>query len=804
MTLTTSVPRAAVPYFEALHDQQVLDQEIANIVTKHGFKQSTVEKMDQVEMTKEDMESAFFVKVLKDVGNLTLTQNGAITNKSTEDACLDLYAQLGAADTDVPRRLNLLKKAWKQDPLTTMKIIINARSIHKGKGSKFAFYVAYRWLLQHHPQTALRNLSVLTDGTIVESHYSKKKKQAETEDDWQLVSEAPETPSKLMKSHGYWKDLANLVLLYSSSSDSNSHPTQSETYQLNKRSKPRMLSAQDKETDPAIIARKAYRAKRQAHRKLCKTLPEEERIRVQAEWNEQVKQRDIEARRLAKAATKDKVRASKCRTIQLLETDRIYRALHLSVARIFASALQRDLDQLKKNQQQQGAAQDRYALMEGLSMAAKWAPSPFGSHDKYTLLSTSIAECLFPPKTHQREGESRSDYLKRIRHEYRKQYTTPLRRALDVTEVRMSANLWDTIDFSHVPSICMNKHAKEFFLHSPDAFLGYIRAVTSGSRSVAASTLMPHELVKKVINPDDSGFKLNGEARKLYTQMQNDLVNAQWVSLRQSIQEAVSSSENNANATMGSSLAVCDVSGSMGCVYSSDVVPLHAAIGLSLMMTALSPPPFNGTLVTFSEAPMVFNVDPSSPFSDQVQDLLSKPAGFSTNLEAVFLDLLLPLAQKHKLTQEQMIKRLFIFSDMHFNAGQCGQPFETLYYMLERKYAEAGYQLPEIVWWDLSGNGVSKAGKDKPLPVTKVTKGCSMMCGFSSASLKLFLSGDLSTEETPEEEETADDKMETDASQEGNTTRRKKEEEQDNRKTPLDWMYEDLRHESYNSVVVVD
>ncbi|KAI8370653.1 uncharacterized protein BYT42DRAFT_97183 [Radiomyces spectabilis] len=691
--------------------------------------------MDQDETPTENVESAVFVKVLKEVGNLTLTHNGALSHKSTNDACLDLYAQLGAGDTDVSRRLNLLKASYKQDPLTTMKIIINARSIHKGKGIKYAFYLAYRWLLQHHPQTALRNLSVLTDGTIVEPHQSKKKKQ--TEDDWQFVSDDAEIPSKdfLVKSHGYWKDLANLVLIYSSESQ----PTQAEAYRLNQKPKRRKLSAKEKKEDPIIEARKEYRAKRQAHRKLCKTLSEEERIRVQAEWNELVKQRDIELRRRAKAATKKKHQVRKCHTIHLLETDRIYRALHLTVARIFAAALQRDLEQLKKNQQRQGASKNRYALMEGLSLAAKWAPSPRGSHDKYTLLSTSIAECLFPPKT-----------------------------------------------------------------HSPDAFLGYMRAVAEGSRSVAASTLMPHELVKKVITPDAPPFRMDDTSRELYMKMQTDLINAQWVSLRQSIEESMSS--NNVKATMGSSLAICDVSGSMfSC--ESDVVPLHAAIGLSLLMTSLSPPPFNGALVTFSKRPIVFNVDPSSTFTEQVQDVLKKPAGLTTNLEAVFLDLLLPLAQQHNLTQEQMIQRLFVFSDMHFNAGQYGKKFETLYDMLERKYAEAGYQLPEIVWWDLSGNGVTHSDMDKPLPVTKVTKGCSMMCGYSSASLKLFLSGDFSEDNKSEQEQAADDAMETDGSEQVNTTANKQEQKKDKkdkRKTPLQSMKEDLGHESYNSIVVVD
>ena len=59
-----------------------------------------------------------------------------------------------------------------------------------------------------------------------------------------------------------------------------------------------------------------------------------------------------------------------------------------------------------------------------------------GSHDKDTLMAASIAELLFPAGQHQAEGEPYQAYVARIKTLYHKQVLVPLRRCLDVPEVR--------------------------------------------------------------------------------------------------------------------------------------------------------------------------------------------------------------------------------------------------------------------------------------------------------------------------------------------------------------------------------
>lgn len=40
------------------------------------------------------------------------------------------------------------------------------------------------------------------------------------------------------------------------------------------------------------------------------------------------------------------------------------------------------------------------------------------------------------------------------------------------------------------------------------------------------------------------------------------------------------------------------------------------------------------------------------------------------NIQTIFLDLIPPLAKKHRVANEDMIKRIFVFSDMQFKKSK--------------------------------------------------------------------------------------------------------------------------------------
>lgn len=149
-----------------------------------------------------------------EMDNKMLTENGDIANRSTNEPLLDLFTELEDVISG-PRLLELLNQAWKKDPLATLKIIFNARSIHLGKASRHTFYRCAGWLGQHHPRTLVASLPWLSRPVIEK----KVQKKEDGEDDVVMAQEPPQEDDaarydvRFGVSHGYWKDLLNLLAL---------------------------------------------------------------------------------------------------------------------------------------------------------------------------------------------------------------------------------------------------------------------------------------------------------------------------------------------------------------------------------------------------------------------------------------------------------------------------------------------------------------------------------------------------------------------------------------------------------------
>jgi hypothetical protein len=106
----------------------------------------------------------------------------------------------------------------------------------------------------------------------------------------------------------------------------------------------------------------------------------------------------------------------------------------------------------------------------------------------------------------------------------------------------------------------------------------------------------------------------------------------------------------------------------------------------------------------------------------------------STNLEAVF-NLILDTAVKSKVPAEEMPTKLYIISDMEFNAA-CRSPQSTLFEVLDNKYADAGYTRPEVVFWNVNS-------KNNNVPVRFDQSGTCLVSGCSPSILKSLLAGKI-------------------------------------------------------------
>lgn len=124
--------------------------------------------------------------------------------------------------------------------------------------------------------------------------------------------------------------------------------------------------------------------------------------------------------------------------------------------------------------------------------------------------------------------------------------------------------------------------------------------------------------------------------------------------------------------------------------------------------------------------------------------------GMNTNLNAAF-SLILQRAREAKISQDQMIETLFIFSDMQFDAVCCsvddrsgsynsiwGDRHVTNYTVAQDEFERYGYKLPKVVFWNLRGYGL---GESASMPVTQTEEGTALVSGFSGQLLKLFMDG---------------------------------------------------------------
>jgi len=246
--------------------------------------------------------------------------------------------------------------------------------------------------------------------------------------------------------------------------------------------------------------------------------------------------------------------------------------------------------------------------------------------------------------------------------------------------------------------------------------------------------------------------------------------------------------------TLSNCIAVCDVSGSMGSlmvspgekITQSDVVePIFNSVALSLLLAQLAEPPFSNCFITFHEDPSIVKLSsaPDAGLIDFAREMERAPWGGSTDFEAVFLQLLLPMAIEHKLKKEDMVKRIFVFSDMQFNEAKSGgTPWETNHQRIVKAFGEAGYDVPEIVYWNLAGRVAAK-------PVTKDTPGVAMVSGFSGNLLKVF----MDDEELKEEEWS---KVEEDGAEEEKAEKKSM--------TPEEIMQKALGKKSFDGLKVLD
>ena len=101
-----------------------------------------------------------FLEELRKEENLTYTENGALTNRSTNSYCLDLFATIGALrNAEDNEIISRFIKAYTEDRNMAMKILFFARDIRGGLGERRVFRSIWKWLSLHEADSLRKNIA---------------------------------------------------------------------------------------------------------------------------------------------------------------------------------------------------------------------------------------------------------------------------------------------------------------------------------------------------------------------------------------------------------------------------------------------------------------------------------------------------------------------------------------------------------------------------------------------------------------------------------------------------------------------
>ena len=274
-------------------------------------------------------------------------------------------------------------------------------------------------------------------------------------------------------------------------------------------------------------------------------------------------------------------------------------------------------------------------------------------------------------------------------------------RSNHIVESKMCKGEWDKIEYSHVPSVAMSRYNNAFVKNDLERFEQFKEDVKNNKKEIKASVLFPHDCVRTWKNGD------------------KDIANSQFNALPNYI-------DSNKNI-----MVLADSSYSMNVNIAGSIKAMDVSKGLALYTSSKinKDNPFYKRFLMFESESKLVSWDGMS-FSDVLyDDNIFDGAIGSTRID-IALDTILKTAVFYHLSQDKIPDMLLICSDMQFSSGSASD--ETEVEKSLKKWDDAGYKRPTIVYWNLYPYGGQ--------PSTKQDKNVCMVSGFSPSILKSILS----------------------------------------------------------------
>ena len=332
---------------------------------------------------------------------------------------------------------------------------------------------------------------------------------------------------------------------------------------------------------------------------------------------------------------------------------------------------------------------------KSVSLLAKWIKSPKASSKK----TTSIGRLTLKKLGYE---HNRNEYRHKL---------VELRHYLDIPEIKMCQGKWSEIEYAKVPSRCMFRYNKAFAKHDTERYNKYLADVNNGNQKMNMGAVTPCDIMAEALKiAFDNAPKYNW-----------DSIETMWKSLPDTV--------------IGNAVVMADTSGSMT-HGSASIPPIAVAIALATYISQRNKGDLKDVYMSFNANPRWHNIDFESLRDTVMYMLKDKTWGNNTNIEAAF-DLVLKTLINGKVSPEDAPKALIIISDMQFD--ECNglystkNDFEkdeygnfklTFTAKMQEKFKKAGYELPQLIYWNVDS-------KTTAFHAAKSDSGVTLVSGFS-------------------------------------------------------------------------
>ena len=298
--------------------------------------------------------------------------------------------------------------------------------------------------------------------------------------------------------------------------------------------------------------------------------------------------------------------------------------------------------------------EDRRNLQQGnaISLLAKWIRTADASSANTRKLGILTARKL---------GYSVYEFKRLVR---------AMRKQIGVVETLMSAGRWDEIRYPAVPSRAMMIYRNAFMKHDADRYKAFIQRAVSGEETIHSATLFPYDIVEKVMEMHWNGIRIT----------EDEMLEAQWRQLPDYV-------EAGTNA-----LVIADTSGSM---YGR---PMATSVGLAVYFAERNTGPYHNMFMSFSGTSRIQMLK-GETLAQKIRSINMNDWTNNTNLQAALLHVL-AIAVKNHVAQEDMPKSLIVISDMEID--YCGDRNWTFYEQMTQRFRMYGYQIPNIIFWNVA------------------------------------------------------------------------------------------------------